>query len=337
VVKPGEVLLEVDPTDYRLAVAEARRALELELARLGLKQLPAGEFSVEALPTVRRALATERNALARHERLRRLGVDGAASVEERQMAERDHAVALADYRVAVLEAEATLAAARHRAAVLDTAQQRLDDTRIVAPHPAGKNGDVEYVVCQRSVVEGEIVRNLPIGDNMTLFKLVIDRPLKLMATVPERHRARVRPGQPVTLEVEAYPGERFAGAVARVNPSVDRASRSFQIEVRVANADRRLSPGSFVRAAVQTGTDRAARLVPEEALVSFAGVSKVFVVKDNTAREVRVRPGVSVRKGDATARTYVEVEGDLPPGSLVVTSGQSKLFDGTPVHVRSTK
>src|SRR6516225_9392947 len=43
-VKPGELLLEIDPIDYRLAAAEAERALELELARLGLKELPEQDF-----------------------------------------------------------------------------------------------------------------------------------------------------------------------------------------------------------------------------------------------------------------------------------------------------
>ncbi len=58
--------------------------------------------------------------------------------------------------------------------------------------------------------------------------------------MPDRHRGEIRVGQPVDLEVEAYPGERFRGAVARVNPSVDRASRTFQVEVHVPNDDRRL-------------------------------------------------------------------------------------------------
>src|SRR5262249_26479317 len=42
VVRPGDLLLEIDPTDYRLAVTEARRALELELSKLGLNELPKG-------------------------------------------------------------------------------------------------------------------------------------------------------------------------------------------------------------------------------------------------------------------------------------------------------
>src|SRR5579872_3715 len=52
VVKPGEPLLEIDPTDYRLAAAEAQRAIDLELAKVGLKELPGENFDVTELPPV---------------------------------------------------------------------------------------------------------------------------------------------------------------------------------------------------------------------------------------------------------------------------------------------
>jgi RND family efflux transporter MFP subunit len=335
VVWPGDVLLELDPVDYRLAVAELRRALELELTKLGLQELPTGPFSVTGLPSVVRAAALERMALNKRERERRLG--GVASAEEREQMETDYAVARANYRQAVMDAEATLASARARMASLETALQRLSDTKVVAPGdraaPGGK--PVEYVVAQRSVSEGEIVRTFFASDSTTLFRLVIDRPLKLRATIPERHKGEVKVGQEAELEVEAYPGEKFAGTVSRVNPAVDRASRTFQVEVLVPNDDRRLSPGSFAKVAIQTKVDPAARTVPEEALVRFAGVTKVFVVEGSKAREVPVRAGVSLDlSAGGSARTWVEVEGELKAGASAVTSGQSQLVDGGDVRVR---
>src|SRR5262249_54348250 len=94
-VRPGEPLLEIDETDYRLAVAEAGRALGLELARLGLKEAPDRDFTVARLPTVVRAELLQRNALARLERARRLG--STLSAEERDQAETDSRVAQANY------------------------------------------------------------------------------------------------------------------------------------------------------------------------------------------------------------------------------------------------
>lgn len=333
-VRPGDVLLEIDPTDYRLAVEENRRALELELAKLGLKELPAGAIEVTSLPSVMRAAAQERNAAARRDRMRRVG--GAASVEDRDQADTDHAVARANYQQAVLEAEATVAAARHRLAALETARQRLRDTTVVVPPcDLGGGGPGEFAVCGRSVSEGEIVRTMPFGEQQSMFRLVIDQPLKLKVTVPERHRSEIKVGQQAELEVESYPGRTFTGKVSRVNPSVDRASRTFEAEVLVSNEDRLLSPGSFAKCAVLTQVDAAALTVPEEAVIDFAGVTKVFTVIDNRAHEVKVRVREVIQVGTGNdLRTWVEVEGELPTGSMVVTSGQSKLADGTPVRVR---
>jgi RND family efflux transporter MFP subunit len=341
VVRPGDILLELDPVDYRLAVAEAKRGLELELAKLGLKELPTGVFDVQALPLVVRAAVLEKNAAARRERLSQLG--NISSVEERDQLNTDYEVARANHRSAVLDAEATLASARQRQAMLETAEQKLRDTRVVVPRPSDRLApdgkpleNAEYVVASRSVSEGEIVQTMPIpGLNSTLFKLVIDRPLKLQAAVPERHRGEIKVGMTAELTVEAYPGETFAGTVARVSPMVDRSSRTFQVEIHVPNIDRRLCPGSFAKVAILTRIDEKARTVPEEALVSFAGVTKVFVVKDGVAREVPVKAGVAMDvPGTGRPRTWVEIEGELPLGTLIVTTGQTQLADGTPVRVR---
>ena len=76
--------------------------------------------------------------------------------------------------------------------------------------------------------------------------------------------------------------------------------------------------------------------IPEEALVTFAGVIKVFVIEDKMARPVEVKPGLRMHVGDAeNGSNWLEVTGDLEADSLVVTSGHSQLANGTPVRLRS--
>jgi RND family efflux transporter MFP subunit len=113
-----------------------------------------------------------------------------------------------------------------------------------------------------------------------------------------------------------------------MNPTVDRTNRTFQIEVLVPNAERRLKPGNFAKAAIMTHQDSNAITVPTEALVAFAGVSKVFVVQEGKAHAVEVRLG---ERGDG----WLEVLGDLTEGASVVTSGQTQLAEGTTVRVRA--
>jgi RND family efflux transporter MFP subunit len=332
VVAPGDLLLEIDPTDYRIAIAEGQRGLELELSRLGLGAMPTSNFDVAQLPSVVRASARAWNAEARLARFNRLGAGGAVTIEDRQQAQTDHQVAKAEHQQAILEAQATLASARQREASLETFGQRLKDTKVVVPRPS--DGASEYVVCKREVAEGEMVRSMP-GSSTALFQLVIDQPLKLKVTVPERHKGEIRPDQDVDLSVDAYPGERFRGRVARISPSIDRASRTFQVEVTVPNDDRRLSPGAFAKASILTRVDPDALAIPEEALVSFAGVTKVFVLREGKAKEVLVRAGEAAPGEDQ--RTWIEVAGDLPGDAPVITSGQTRLADGVAVRLREPR
>jgi len=340
-VAPGEPLLDIEDTDYRLAVLEARRGLELELARLGLRELPeGGKFDPSRVPAVVRARSQEDNARQVMERARRLGVGRVIGAEEMEKAQAEAGATRAGREHAELEARAVLATARLRQAQLETATQKLADARVRAPCPSPARlppgcsgpGAVRYVVAARKAAEGEMVRAFPA---VTLFRLVIDHPLKLVATVPERFIGEVKAGQPVSLAVEAYPGEAFAGTVSRLNPTVDRASRTFAVEVTVPNESRRLRPGSFAKARVLTRRSDRALTVPEEAVVRFAGVVKVFVVEGGQARAVPVRTGevVPVNNGGRNQR-WVEAAGELAAGASVVTSGQSQLADRTAVRVR---
>ena len=109
-------------------------------------------------------------------------------------------------------------------------------------------------------------------------------------------------------------------------PTVDSASRTFQIEVLVPNEQRQLKAGSFAKAAILTREDTQARTVPEESLVTFAGINKVFVIRNDKAFPVEVHTGV--RGGN-----WLEITSDLPAGSQVVTSGATQLADGTAVRI----
>lgn len=358
VVHPGEVLLEVDPTDLRLAMAEATRALELELARIGLAAVPSGAFDISSLPGVTRARLIEKNARNKFERSQALLKRQSISREDLEQSETDFDVAQANTRQAVLDAEAAIASIRQREALLDTARQKLQDARIVVPTPsvtsarmaqrivpvsAGGRGkqasaasDVEYVVAARMVSEGEMVHDAP--SSTIVFRLVMDRPLKLKANVPERYAGEVAVGQLVEVSVEAWPAETFEGTIARVNPTVDRDNRTFEIEVRIPNEDRRLRAGSFAKAALLTREESRVPTIPEEALVRFAGVVKVFVVAGDVAHAVPVETGLRLEvDADGRPQYWQEVKGHLQLDDFVVTSGHSQLAEGTPVRVREPK
>lgn len=346
-VRPGDTLLEIDETDYKLAEAEAQRALDLELARLGLTELPGTDFDIKKLPSVIRAESILLNA---ESKLRRLKASGSGvSREEMEQGETDRRVADANHRQAEFDAQSTLAAVRHRQALLETARQRLQDTKLVTPAPSkerlrdlqmlpkelvGDRSAIEFVVAQRMANEGEMAKANP---PTSMFRLVMDHPLKMQATLPERYSGEVKTGQKVQINVEAYPKETFQGWVGRVNPTVSQANRTFQVEVLIPNADRRLRAGSFAKGAVLT-RDEPAPMVPEESLVTFAGVTKVYVLRNNKAVAVPVTTDMVIEVKDGNRiRNWVEIKGDLKPGEPVVTSGQTKVVDGGAMKIRGSK
>ncbi|MGE5756782.1 MAG: efflux RND transporter periplasmic adaptor subunit [Planctomycetaceae bacterium] len=326
-VAPGALLVELDPTDARLAVAQSERQLQAELAKLGLTELPKGDFDVSTIPPVVQAgvgldkakqhLARERSLLQRN----------AGTMQDFQNAEGDERAAEAALANAILTARSTLAGAQTYRAALDLAQHRLAETKIDAPKPStlpdGVTGPVEYAVAKRLVAEGQMLK---MGDPVA--ELVIENPLRLWTNVPERFSAEVQVGQEVRILVASYPDMPFEGRVTRINPAVDPVSRTFQVEAVVPNNRGMLRPGGFAEATILTDRNSEATVVPIESVVKFAGVTKLFVVEGETARAIAVETGLE-------GPGWVEVLGKLPARAQVVTTGQTQLADGTPVVVRT--
>jgi multidrug efflux pump subunit AcrA (membrane-fusion protein) len=337
-VAPGEVLFEIDPTDYLLAVAQARPAFQAELKKLQLDALPTLDEDLEAVidrvPAVAQAQANLELAEKELSRTETENAKGVGAAQSLDAARTKLKVAKTAVQLAQTDARVTLAQARKLKAALDDAEERLRETEVRAPMPHNWSAwsaivtpaanPLVYSVAGRMISKGEMIRQMPVTN---VFRLVIEYALKLRVAAPEKYRPEVHRGQPVEIRVEAYPGVVFPGVVSRVNPTVDVQNRTFMVEILATNCSRRLSVGGFAKAEILTQLDNAVLTVPPEAVKTFAGVSKVFVLEGNTARAIEVEPG-------ARDKEWVEVRGPLAPGQRVITSGLAQLVDGTTVRVR---
>ena len=185
----------------------------------------------------------------------------------------------------------------------------------------------------RSPLSGSVVRrHVSVGEYVRpgtpLFDLVDDDPLKLRGDVPERFADEIADGQPVQIKVDAYPDEVFEGTLVRISPAANPENRSITVEAEVPNPARKLKAGFFASANIVTRSDAEALVVPETAVISFAGVTKLFVVRDDIAYERQVRVGTRDDMG------LVEVLEGLHPDELVATSGLAKLENGRTVTIR---
>ena len=200
-------------------------------------------------------------------------------------------------------------------ASLDLAQARLDRTVIRAPF-AG-------VVGIRSVSPGDFVQD---GD--ALINLEDIATLKLDFRLPELYLDRVQQGQALELATDVLPDETFAARVDAIDPLVDAQGRAVRLRASLANPAGRLRPGVFVRVRLVLAERPNVLVVPEAALVAAPGnVQFVYQVLEGKAQRVDVSTGM---RRDAV----VEIVSGLAQGAQVVSAGQLKLRDGTPVLVR---
>ncbi|MBX7168642.1 MAG: efflux RND transporter periplasmic adaptor subunit [Pirellulales bacterium] len=326
-VKPAEVLVQLDPVDTDLMLQQAERRLQAELARLGVDETPREDFDVRTVPQVIQAQVAYDRAVDRLNRQKKLKQQNVSTDEVFLDAEFGMREAQAALETATLAARTTLAMAQAANVEVQVASQARRDMDIAAPEPSlvpeGISGPLVYAITKRNATEGQMIQP---GDPVA--HLVIEDPLRAWANVPERYAPYVTAGQVVKFTVASHPDRVFEGAIRWVNPAVDERSRTFVVEVLIHNTDRALRPGSFAKLdIVVQRTERT--VVPAESVVRFAGVTKLFVVRDQKAVEVPVSTG-PLHEG------WLEVAGEVHADDVVVTSGQSQLADGAAVVVRAS-
>lgn len=321
-VAAGELLAQIDRTDYELERQQREAALREALAKLGLDQMPGADFDLATVPNVQRAGAEEHNAQAKFNRGKELHDNDPPLISDQDYADLQTALEVASRTVKteMLVARTLLSQARSRAVDLAAAEQRLRDTEIRAPVRGDSEG---YVVAQRLISTGEYV-----SEGKAVFALVDTDPIRFRAEVPERYAGEIHPGQAITIRVEAY-AEDFVGKVARISPRVDPQSRMFLVESEIPNADGRLKPGGFARGRISTNMEEGVAFVPQSAVISFAGVKRIFSVENGKAVEHRIATGVQIDDS-------VEIVGGLPAGVMVVVEGVNKLAPGMAVNVAQT-
>lgn len=317
-VRAGQLLIKLDEREPHLEVE--RMTANLQAARETLTRtrqiLDSSRANVERAQAV---LGDARTNLKRYEGLL---AEGAVSASQRDSAQTQYDVAVASLRASEAQYESDRAGIKNAdanveqaVAGLELARKRLRDTEVVAPF--------DGFVRKRLVNVGESIK-----EKTPLMSLVATQALKLQGEVPERFAPQLAPGRPVRVEVEAYPGRTFPGTITRVSPAVDAESRTFTVEASVPNPGGVLKPGFFAKAAIVTGMGRNVPFVPEEAVVTFAGIVKVYVIADGKAEERRVTTG---QRRDG----WVEVLDGVKVGETVATSGLSQLATGTAVTVQA--
>ncbi|TVQ15680.1 MAG: efflux RND transporter periplasmic adaptor subunit [Balneolaceae bacterium] len=196
---------------------------------------------------------------------------------------------------------------------LDLAKRNLDQTSIRAP--------ISGVVAARFIKAGN-----RIAPNQAAFDVIQMNPLLAVLHVPEHEIGKIRPGQRVSLNMDARSAEIFTGKVERVSPVIDRATGTAKVTVLVNDATGVLKPGMFARVSIVHSLNKNTLIIPRQAIMSEDGRMSAYVIQDSIAVRKRLTTGF-------TNGNYIEVLDGVSEGEQVVTVGQASLRDTSRIEV----
>ena len=305
-VKRGQMIGKLDQSDFKFRVDQAEAALQQARARLGLSPTGSDEKvdheQTRAMMDDARLTRDRSIRLAQQELIARAQLDTAEAALQ---------VAEGRYQDALEEVRNRQAVIAQRRSELDLARQQLTDTVILSP--------LDGVVSLKQASVGEYL-----GAGAPIATMMRVHPLRLRVPVPEREGAGVRVGHAVALTVEGDPTV-YRGRVVRLSPIVQEQNRTLLVEAEVPNERGFLRPGSFARVDIMTEVSQPVITVPSSAIIVFAGVEKVLVVRQGKSAEVRVTTGR--RLGED-----VEIVDGLKRGDPVIAR-PGNLVGGQPVTV----
>jgi RND family efflux transporter MFP subunit len=242
--------------------------------------------------------------------------DVSRSFYDEQRARRDQLKE--QYDVALAQARQNYAAvvvARTSVANADSALAlaRKNLSYAVIPSP------IDGFVSERTADLGEYV-----SPQQKVATVVRTNPLRIRIDIPEQAIRQVRVGQSVSITTSAWPERNFSGRVARIAPNVSATSRTLTVEAEIENSDGALKPGQFATVRILQERTEPAVLIPARAVVTEAGVSRAFVIKEGRAEQRLVQTGQT--EGD-----LIEIKSGVAADELVATSNVQQLSDGIAV------
>ena len=182
------------------------------------------------------------------------------------------------------------------------------------------------VITKRNTDIGALI-NAGNSANQELFDIAQISPIRVYVDVPEIYAPSVRPGVPGSIELPAFPGERFAGKVVRTAEAIDPATRTLRTEIDVPNRDNRLLPGAYAQAHFDLKVSTPRMSVPVNALLFRAEGPRAAVVAEDG--KVHLAPVIIGRDYG----TEVEILGGLKASDSIVLNPSDSIEEGQTVRV----
>jgi len=210
------------------------------------------------------------------------------------------------YMAAVAQFDLSKAQLMQNDSRLQELRINLQNTQVVSP--------VDGFVGKRSVDPGAMVNT-----NTAIASVVDISKMRLVANVVEKDLRMVSAGDAAVVEVDAYPGEKFNGKIARVSPVLDPSTRTAAMEVEIPNGDYRLKPGMYARINLTIEEHDKALVMPKTAIVDYQNQRGVWVPNESErAMFVPLKLGIENSE-------QIEVVGGMEEGARFVNVGAAAV------------
>lgn len=182
----------------------------------------------------------------------------------------------------------------------------------------------------------DVGQYLNTGDKVVTLQTL--HPIFVDFNLPQQNLIELKVGQEVVLTTDSFPNKTFSGKITTINPKVDPSTRNVQIRATVSNPEYLLLPGMFVTVEVDVDKAREYLTLPQAA-ISFNPYGEIAYIVNETGKDKEGKPllaakQVFVKVGETRGDQIAILEG-IKEGDLVVTGGQLKLKNGSPVQVNN--
>ena len=132
----------------------------------------------------------------------------------------------------------------------------------------------------------------------------------------------------VDVVCEIYPDRKFEGVVEVIYPTLDATTHTFKLKLKIPNANEELRPGMYAHTSLALGQINAI-VVPYNAVMKLQGSNERYVFVNDNGVAKRITVTLGQRFDD-----QVELESnELKKGMQLITTGQARLVDGTPIEI----
>ena len=164
-------------------------------------------------------------------------------------------------------------------------------------------------------------------------------PIFVDFNLPQSNAEQIQVGQDVVVTTDAFKDASFTGKITAVSPKVDTNTRNISIEAQIANPDKKILPGMFANVNIKLGEQVKLLTLPQTAVTYNPYGSTVFIAKPTGKKDKQGKPALEAQQvfvtTGATRGDQVAILKGVEEGAIVVTSGQLKIKNGTPLIINN--